>query len=60
RARTLREQLRPRVGGSNTPAPTAAEQHAARERTRWIAELAAAGLSPTEIRQRLGEAPQPP
>ena len=60
RARTLREQLRPRVGGFDTPAPTAAEQHAARERTRWIAELAAAGLSPTEIRQRLGEAPQPP
>jgi DNA-binding Lrp family transcriptional regulator len=57
----LRQRLKPRVGNDSTAAPPAVEQlHAARERTRWIAELAAAGLSPAEIRQRLNDAPQPP
>ena len=59
--RALRQRLAPRVGSAaDAPTPTPAERQAAVERTRRIAELAAAGLSPTEIRQRLHEAPQPP
>jgi hypothetical protein len=46
--------------GSAADAPTPAERQAALERTRRIAELAAAGLSPADIRQRLNDAPQPP
>ena len=57
--RALRQRLAPQVGGA-ADAPTLAERQAALERTRRIAELAAAGLSPAEIRQRLHEAPQPP
>ena len=38
----------------------AADRQAATERNRRIAELAAAGLSPADIRQRLNDAPQPP
>ena len=59
--RALRQRLAPRAGGAaDAPPPTPAERQAALERTRRIAELAAAGLSPAEIRQRLHEAPQPP
>ena len=59
--RALRQRLAPRVGSTaDAPTPTPAERQAALERTRRIAELAAAGLSPAEIRQRLHEAPQPP
>jgi DNA-binding Lrp family transcriptional regulator len=61
RVRALRQRLAPGVGGTaNAPVPTAAARQAAIERTRRIAELAAAGLSPADIRQRLNEAPQPP
>ena len=53
RVRALRQAVAPAV------APTA-DRQAARERTRRVAELAAQGLSPAEIRQRLNDAPQPP
>ena len=61
RVRALRQRLAPGGDGApDAPAPTAAARQAAVERTRRIAELAAAGLSPAAIRQRLAEAPQPP
>ena len=53
RVRALRQAVAPAV------APTA-DRQAARERTRRVAELAAQGLSPAEIRDRLNDAPQPP
>ena len=53
RIRALRQTIAPAV------AP-AADRQAACERARRIAELAAQGLSPAEIRQRLNDAPQPP
>ena len=60
RVRALRQRLRPRVADPDAPAPSAADQQAALERARRIAELAAAGCSPAEIRQRLNDAPQGP
>jgi DNA-binding Lrp family transcriptional regulator len=60
RIRALRQRLRPRVANPDAPAPTTADQQAARARAQRIAELAAAGLSPAEIRQRLRDPPQGP
>ena len=42
------------------PLVPAADRQAAAARTRRVAELAAQGLSPAEIRQRLADGPQPP
>lgn len=53
RVRALRQAIAPAV------APTT-DRQAAGERTRRVAELAAQGLSPAEIRRRLDDAPQPP
>ena len=53
RVRALRQAVAPVV------AP-AADRQAAAARTHRVAELAAQGLSPAEIRQRLDDAPQPP
>jgi uncharacterized membrane protein len=58
RVRALRQHLRPRVADPDAPAPTTADQQTARAQR--IAELAAAGLSPAEIRQRLRDPPQGP
>lgn len=55
-AQALRQALNPRREA--TPDPAARQAEIAR--TRRIAELAAEGLSPAEIRQRLNDAPQPP
>lgn len=57
-ARALRQAL---VSPAARQAQTDPAGHQARiARNRRMAELAAQGLSPTEIRQRLGDAPQPP
>ena len=53
RVRALRQAVVPAV-------VPAADRQAAAERTRQVAELAAQGLSPAQIRQRLNDAPQPP
>ncbi len=59
--RVLRQRLTPRVANEpDAPTPSAAARQAALERTQRAAELAAAGLSLAEIRQRLHDAPQPP
>lgn len=60
RVHSLRGRLRLPGGGPGAPASTAADRQAALERNRRIAELAAAGLSPAEIRQRLRDPPQGP
>ena len=55
-AQALRQALQPRRGDAPDPAARQAEI----ARTHRIAELAAEGLSPAEIRQRLNHTPQPP
>jgi DNA-binding Lrp family transcriptional regulator len=59
RVRSLRERLRLPVD-AGVPAPKAADRQAALERNRRIAELAATGLSPAEVRRRLSDDPQGP
>ncbi len=55
-ARALRQSLSPTA----RPAADSAAQRAATERNRRLAELAAAGLSLSEIRERLNRTPQAP
>lgn len=57
-ARTLRQQLAAPAAHPVETDPAA--RQAVLERNRKIAELAAQGLSPAAIRERLSDAPQPP
>jgi len=62
-ARERLRELRERLGlpvDAGVPAPEAADRSAALERNRRIAELAATGLSPAEVRRRLSDEPQGP